>query len=184
MGQVKLDKLLWQTVCSEMEAIKVLQQNKLHSHALSSMYSAIDKMAWLCTLGNKSGGNEFKKWVDSYFMAGEALEYTSKDLWAARCGLLHTGAAESDLYRDDKANLIYYTTKPNQAREEIIEIIGGYLRDEKIPESKVVLVDYFALIIRFLESLQRFTEALKNDSQLHSLAAEKAGKQLGFTVRE
>ncbi|MFV0933611.1 hypothetical protein [Pseudomonas jessenii] len=186
MSQAKpsLDKKLSQTLEDDMRAVTVLRKNKLFTHALAAMFSSIDKMAWLSTAGHESEGKDFKAWVDTYLIAGQPAPYTAKDLWAARCGLLHTGAAESRDYRKNDANLLYYLVNDKRTDAEVMQIIDPYLQSQGIAPSQVTLVQYHALVIEYIDALRRFEDALLIDATLHTRAAEKAGWQLGFRVEE
>lgn len=186
MPQAKmvLDTKLSRTFEDDMQAVSVLRANKLFTHALAAMFSTIDKMAWLTTLGPESEGKDFKVWVDAYFISGRSLPYTANDLWAARCGLLHTGAAESRDYRKNNANLIYYLFNGNRSDAEVMHIIDPYLQSQGIAPSQVTLVQYHDFLIEYIDALERFQDALQCDATLHARAAEKAGLQLGFQVND
>jgi hypothetical protein len=184
MSQTKqiLDRKLGNTVEDDMRAVTVLLANELHIHALAAMYSSIDKMAWLATAGDESEGKDFKAWVTSYFINGQSLPYTANDLWAARCGVLHTGAAESRDYRKNHANLIYYLANNEKTSAEVMDLITPYLSSEGISPSRVVLVQYHELLREYIDALGRFQDALINDPALHAQAASKAGQQLTFHI--
>lgn len=175
---------IMRTIESELKAVMVLAGNDLQIHALAAIYSSIDKMAWLCTPGDKAGGAAFQDWCSNYFIAGDDLPYRPIDLWAARCGMLHTGAAESDLYRSGYAKLIYYTVRDEQKREEVLEAIGWYLEAEGIAHEQVALVVYQSFLIRYGDALNRFTDALKLDQALCDVVQKNAGKQLAFYVKK
>lgn len=148
------------------------------------MLSSIDKMAWLITPGHESGGKEFKAWVDEYLIADRTLPYTADDLWAARCGLLHTGAAESRDYRKNDAKLIYYLFNDKRSDAEIMDFIEPYLQNQEINPSKVTLVQYQDLLMEYLDALGRFQDTLQSDAELHARATEKAGWQIFFQVND
>ena len=186
MTQAKqvLDTKLNRTLEDDMRAVTVLRVNNLFTHALAAMFSSIDKMAWLTTVGYESEGKDFKAWVDAYFISGQPLPYTANDLWAARCGLLHTGAAESRDYRKNNANLIYYLVNDKRSDAEVMQIIDPYLQSQGIASSQVTLVQYHALLIEYINALGRFQDALQSDAALHARAVEKAGLQLAFQVND
>ncbi|CAI3808503.1 hypothetical protein GLGCALEP_05025 [Pseudomonas sp. MM221] len=58
---------VWTTINSDLHAVAVLIHNGCHIHALSLMYSSIDKMAWLSSASIDHGRKEFMAWVDDYF---------------------------------------------------------------------------------------------------------------------
>ncbi len=53
-------------------------------------------------------GDDFKRWVEKYLLPGSRLNCSSADLWAARCGVLHTYSAASRLSRQGSAKMIAY----------------------------------------------------------------------------
>ncbi len=81
------------------------------------VYSTIDIFSWL-HLDDKSdelnynNAQTFKKWVEEFMLVDHhGLPCTSDDLWAARCGLLHTGTAESRHFLNNpEVKLIRYST--------------------------------------------------------------------------
>jgi phage gp37-like protein len=81
------------------------------------MYSAVDGLAWL---GSPDGpgrgqiGANFQDWVRRYVLVhGEHM--TTRDFWAARCAVLHTQTADSDLSEAQKARVIWYRLPNEQA---------------------------------------------------------------------
>jgi hypothetical protein len=52
--------------------------------------------------------DDFIAWVDAFLLPGRSLKCSAIDLYAARCGLLHTYAPESRLSRQRKAKGTYY----------------------------------------------------------------------------
>ena len=76
---------------------------------LALMYATIDILASLERPADQeaTGSKEFKQWVENY-MPLSVLNVTSDDLWAARCGLLHTFTPSSDKSRAGKARELHY----------------------------------------------------------------------------
>lgn len=95
------------------EAIAVLFKNKHHESALILLFSWVDRLAWFSIENDDSTGADFKSWLDKYlFINGCTLECNANDLWAARCGLLHTGTAEARDVKKGNARLVYYFSGP------------------------------------------------------------------------
>src|SRR6266702_6028978 len=72
---------------------------------LTLLYSGIDVMASLDALPNEANQASFVRWVDRYLSINDC---TPLDIYAARCGIVHTFAADSRLARDGKAKKIAY----------------------------------------------------------------------------
>src|SRR6202035_732662 len=73
------------------------------------LYTSIDILASL-TRPEKSeatSGRLFKEWVANYMLPQLGVG-SPDDFWGARCGLLHTLMAESDMSRDRGAKMLNY----------------------------------------------------------------------------
>jgi hypothetical protein len=75
---------------------------------LTLLYSGMDVMASLDAEPNESNRKSFVKWVDNYLLRDKAIQCDAIDLYAARCGIVHTFTANSDLYINGKAKKIAY----------------------------------------------------------------------------
>jgi hypothetical protein len=77
------------------------------------LYSSIDIISSLSRPINDqdTSGAIFKDWVDAYMLPNSGLSCTSQDVWAARCGILHTLSLESRLSRFGNARVITYVDR-------------------------------------------------------------------------
>jgi hypothetical protein len=75
---------------------------------LTLLYSAIDILASLEKHPHDGTKASFVRWVDTYMLPNRAFRFSSIDLYAARCGIIHAFSAESDLSRTGQANKIVY----------------------------------------------------------------------------
>jgi hypothetical protein len=89
------------------EAIGDCLARRQHFATLILIYAAIDIVA---SIESKTGSNKpsFIRWADSYLIPAMPIDCTALELYAARCGILHTMTAESDLSRSGQARAIYY----------------------------------------------------------------------------
>ena len=170
----------------DIRGVLALLTNKLRSPAITLMYATMDRMAWLVASREESGNPEFKDWVNTYLFAGEVFSFTADDLWAARCGMVHTGAAESRDFRANKANAIYYYThKGEVTTDQLLTIATPIAAHLGIPAQKVKLVDYCWLATRLIEATERFDQYLReSDEQTLRPILEKANRQLSFQALE
>jgi len=76
--------------------------------ALSLLFVGIDIVASLERQPGEGMKASFTRWVEQYLLPARPLGCTSIELYAARCGILHTFTAESDLSRTGKARKLYY----------------------------------------------------------------------------
>jgi hypothetical protein len=76
--------------------------------ALLLLYSSMDVVAsFTRPIGQEdTSGEVFKAWIDRYMLPASGLKCRSEDLWAARCGMLHTLTIESKLSREGRARRI------------------------------------------------------------------------------
>lgn len=89
--------------------IDVCIEKKLASPALILIYTGIDTVGWLDSNDEYSTRASFVNWVDAYLLKAKPLLCTSLDLYAARCGLLHTFTPDSKLSSTGKARRICYS---------------------------------------------------------------------------
>lgn len=150
------------------EAINCLKMNGFVEAALVLTYVSIDKMSWLAINKDKeSNARDFKNWVDVYINSSENLGCSSDDLWAARNGLIHTGAAESrDFYKNEGVKKIFYTVDDAICTENRSE--------------DTLIINITSLIISFINGSARFITDLEKDASRLAVAGEKAGTMLSF----
>jgi hypothetical protein len=83
-------------------------QNQLLMPCLVLLYSGIDVAASLEPSVAKGVGDRFEKWVDQYMLSGRRLSCTAKELYAARCGVIHTFTPDSNISKSGNARVIGY----------------------------------------------------------------------------
>ena len=76
--------------------------------ALVLMYSGVDIVASLERNANEGVKASFTRWVRQYLLGQMQASVEAIDLYAARCSILHTLSAESDLSRGGKARRVSY----------------------------------------------------------------------------
>lgn len=91
-----------------LEAISCLIKANHYMQALVILYSAIDTLAWSTRSSGDVTRDDFCRWVTQYMQPEANLGCTAKDLYGARCALLHSGSAESKMSRDGAAMEIWY----------------------------------------------------------------------------
>lgn len=83
-----------------LEAISCLITANHYMQALVVLYSAIDTLAWSTRGSGDVTRGDFCRWVTQYMQPEATLGCTPKDLYGARCALLHSGSAESKMSRE------------------------------------------------------------------------------------
>jgi hypothetical protein len=145
-------------------------EKKLSSPALILIYSGIDTVGWLDSSENYATKTSFMRWVDAYLLKAKPLQCTSLELYAARCGLLHTFTPDSQLSSVGKARRIYYAwgTASVQDLQRTIDLTN------KIGEYVAVHVN--DLYEAWRQGVLQFAEELEKDPDRKSRVYKKAGK--------
>lgn len=146
-------------------AIDSLQTAQCMEAVLMLTYAGIDHLSWLTHADDETGGAEFKAWSEKYLDLN-AIGCTSDDLWGARCGLLHTAAAESRDFHSGRAKNVYY--------------IDADLKLSENPDPNVVFVQIASLIKSFIEGACRSVDDCKSDSTKLALMEGKASRMLAW----
>lgn len=138
--------------------IHVCLNNNAPTGAVLLTYCAMDAMAYLSMLEGKQkvGRSDFKDWIKKYMKTDSAqpYQYNEEDLYGARCGIVHTYGAESDLSRENKCKKIVY--KPNCLRH--------FYEPTKHPDLVVLGIELF--IRDFYDAVDNFLADIENDDNL------------------
>jgi hypothetical protein len=95
-------------------AIATCLNAELPEASLILIYSGIDTFGLLAAPPGilDATGDTYKQWCEKYILprihSVEGEPVTTVDLWAARCGVLHTSTPLSKLEREGKAHQIWY----------------------------------------------------------------------------
>src|SRR5437773_3688345 len=78
--------------------------------ALMLIYSGIDGMAYVSLPDNRPDVQrpDFEAWTTTYLLPDSGLPCTAVDLYAARCGLVHSQNVDSRLARQGSARHLWY----------------------------------------------------------------------------
>jgi len=135
------------------------------------LYAGIDIMAWLnrpeCHKDVKP--SDFIEWADKDLLPGTGLACSASDLYAARCGLIHSYIAESRRSRRGEAKMIFYAWGTGRAEE-----LQRALDHSDIPPAVAVRVE--DLFDAFCAGIERFKQSLTDDPKRANLVYQRAGK--------
>lgn len=77
--------------------------------ALVLIYTAIDSVSWIASEDpNELVGTRFKNWINTWMLKKGKLKCTAEELYAARCGVLHSLTPNSDLSEKKGVRKIAY----------------------------------------------------------------------------
>ncbi len=150
------------------EAIGDCLARRQHFATLILIYAAIDIVA---SIESKTGSNKpsFIRWAGSYLIPAMPLACTALELYAARCGILHTMTAESDLSRSGQARAIYYGWGDANSDDLNSAIAASGNKD------KVVVLNVEQLREAFLVAIAAWAGEVRRDSaRLKQVNAQSA----------
>lgn len=134
--------------------IHVCLRNNAPTGAVLLTYCAMDAMAFLSMPEGqrKVMSTDFKNWVSKYMKTDPAqpYQYDKQDLWGARCGIVHTYGAKSDLSRAGKCRKIVY--KPNSLNHLYDPVKH---RDLLILAVDLFIRDFFDAVDSFLADIEQ-----------------------------
>ena len=121
--------------------------------SLILLYAAIDIMAWLNRDKKHAAVQrcDFLCWVDTYLLPISKQSYTAKDLYGARCSVIHSYSAESKLSREGKAAKLNYSLGPEEKENLQKDIDFTKELNTKAIDLKVLFTDTKKAINQFLD---------------------------------
>jgi hypothetical protein len=140
--------------------------------ALVLIYTGVDVMASLQRSGNEGVGEAFIRWVDNYLLKARTLPCTALELFAARCGVLHTFTADSDLFRKGEVRQVLYAWGTAKASDLAASI-------SKLDRDDGVAIQVEDLFWAFREGLATYVDAVDQSPTLRDRFAQ--GTDLWFT---
>jgi glycogen debranching enzyme len=150
--------------------IKACMEKQAVIPALVLIYSAVDTTCWLDSTEAFSTRNDFIRWVENYLLKVKPMKCTAIDLYAARCGLLHTSTPDSQLSSSGKARVINYAW--GKAKVEDVQ----RLIDLKNRSNESVAVHVNELYQAWLSGLALWGQDLDKDSDRSDRVLAKAKK--------
>jgi len=136
--------------------------------AMILVYSGIDAFAWLNRPSNIEDvrRTDFEQWVDTYLLPDSGLNCSSSDLYAARCGLVHSNTSESRLNREDRAHKVFYYRQGEGVKVGIIQL----LMNERLPPW---FIDIDHLVRVLGTAIERFLVSVRADQQKLELVSNR-----------
>jgi len=159
-------------VLDTIDALSLLVGAGKWRQALVVLYSAIDTLAWSTLVDGDVTRSDFCAWVNSYMDPPATVQCTAEDLYAARCGLLHSSSAGSRLSREGKAAELWYATSADRVP------VLRRLAHEKGHSAKIVGIT--PLVEAFADGARRFVETLAADRALDARVNARVALWLGF----
>jgi len=109
MSTIKNDH--WNLIVSLINELRNCNNNSMSIATLVMSFVSIDTLANLGRPANQEQATrkDFISWVDTYLKAdsSQVYQYKGKDVYAARCAVLHTLGTEASLHKQDPNIKIY-----------------------------------------------------------------------------
>jgi hypothetical protein len=123
---------------------------------LTLLYSGMDVMASLTSSPNEPNQRSFVRWVDAYLLPDSLIQCTALDIYAARCGVVHTFTPKSKLFLDGKARMIGYAWGTAKAEDLNRTAIALGFQDRSVHMSE--------LISAFRQAVAKHLKHIENDT--------------------
>lgn len=157
-------------------AIDACLENKIKLPALLLAYTLIDIAGWLNS-NEASVKARFTDWVEKYILPNSTLPCNSLELYGARCGLLHSYSATSELSSAGKVRKIFYVWQPSRV-EDHSKLISLYeelmTRLGKTPE-QIIAIQVEDIFAALKTGVEKFLSEIASDPQRAVQIYDKAG---------
>jgi len=171
------DIAYWQNIYELRKAPGVCLQNEYWLSAVKLIYSGIDNLAWLSREHDRPNveKKDFMNFVNKYLLSGSGLTCSSEELYSARCGLLHSNTAESEISRSGRARYLSYAT-------ELYPEEKGY--EHMLPESRHrhVVVNIDKLYKAYNRSIDRLNQRISEEANFADVIYRRSIKLYGQTI--
>ena len=153
------------------ESVELLLERRLILPALCLIYTGIDIVAGLDRQVGEGTRSSFSRWCENYLLKAVPLPCSGLDLYAARCGVLHSASADADLVRKGKAKRIIYAWGRGDAND-LQEVTRRMNRDE-------IAIQLESLLAGFLSGTVEYLREMHADPAREAIALTASG--LWFT---
>jgi hypothetical protein len=139
-----------------LRGIEICLENQCLVSGVALIFSAIDSLAALTRSVQDSDTSRgvFIDWVERFFPSPSGLACNALDLYAARCGVLHTYSPESRLRRDGSARPLIYQWHGGPAPDPNVLI-----------PPRAITVEIETLHEAFISAVHEFLSAVDTDSE-------------------
>lgn len=153
------------------KSIEICLNEKLQIPSLILLYSGIDIMGWLnhpVSMDHRSK-EDFIRWVDDYLLPNKNIRCKAVDLYAARCGIIHSYSFFSKLSKEGEAKEIFYSWGPANVKSLQNDLDRRY----KKPPVAIHINDF---LDAFKEGIEKFKLSIKSDKEKGKIVYARARK--------
>ena len=153
------------------EATDVCVNKHMIMPALILIYTAIDSVGWIASDNPKEAvGTRFQNWVNKWMLKNGRLKCTAEELYAARCGVLHTLTPNSTLSEKKGIRKIAYAWGIAK-HEDLDESISALSMNNRIVS--IHLDDLFS---SFREGFADYIEHVFSNREIKEKFLKKSGQ--------
>ncbi len=151
-------------------AIRLCLENRLRMPALALIYCGIDVLANLDRPADDADVTQvdFVRWAERYMECDKSLGVSGLDLYAARCGILHTYGMDSRLSKKGRARPIVYAWG-NRSPDGPTKLLQSLGRPE-------IMIKIESLFSAYQHGIETFGKALDDNPALESLGCQRGRK--------
>lgn len=161
----------------QFSAIDICYKEKFFNPVLILIYTTIDTFSYLDRIDDSEKVvDRFTRWVDNFLLPNSELKCSSIDLYAARCGMVHSSTAESDLSKKGKAKQIYYLHGIKDTLSEHIKILKR--------ENTICVVSIPKLYIALRNAHINYLKYLRKDYDRMILFVDRVNKIMAEDNKE
>ncbi len=140
-----------------LRGIEVCLRDECLVSGVALIFSGIDSLAALTrsTEAASTSRRVFLRWVEKYLLPGSPLACSPTDLYAARCGVLHTHSPRSDLQRRGEARPLVYEWRHGPGADATVPL-----------EPEAIVIQVEALHDALKAAVGRFLEAADANAEV------------------
>jgi hypothetical protein len=125
-----MEQAFYQNLTEQLDTISDCLERRRIIPCLCLIYSSIDVVASLERRPNEDPKAAFVRWVSDNMSKTKPLSCTPLELYAARCGILHTFTADSDLSR--KGKVVRSSTPGGTPMPRILRRLRDVLAEQRL----------------------------------------------------
>jgi len=148
-----------EVVSSMVAELRKTTEAKAYIGSVALIYIFIDSMAWagLPAGRDQVTRSDFTAWVDRFMVVPILAEYhySGADLYAARCGLLHTYSPKE---APSGRRFVYQDGSPHRYRPDMSELV--------VLSIPLLIDDLFAAIARFVSDVRKRSDSAVVEKRL------------------
>lgn len=147
--------------------------------ALILIYTAIDSVSWVASEDqNEAVRTRFTNWVNRWMLKNRKLKCTAEELYAARCGVLHTLTPNSFLSEKKSVRKIAYAWGKAK-NEDLEESISSFSMSDSL-----VSIHLEDLFWSFREGFADYLEYISGCDEERQKFLEKSGQHFANITME